>query len=90
MLRSRWLPLLAVVPVLLPLLIWAAGTLVHSSACPTWCLTCTNTCPVAGYDLSWLIAWGILSPYLLLLAAPLSGVLLVIIFVRRRRAVVAT
>ena len=48
---------------------------------------CTTTCPVAGLDLSWLAAWGVLSPYLLLFTVPLSAILLAIIILRRRRAV---
>ena len=87
MLRSRWTLVAALLPAVLPALVWVVGALVRSLACPAWCLTCTHSCRVAGLDLSWLTAWGVVSPYLLLFTAPVSAVLVIIAISGRRREV---
>jgi hypothetical protein len=83
----RWLAFAALLPAALNLLLWGLGVAVHSSACPTWCLMCVNTCPVAGLDLSWLVALGVVGNYLLILTVPVSLLAFVVVWLLARRAV---
>ena len=83
----RWAVIGALVPAVLPALLWSIALLVRSTVCPLWCLTCLNSCVVAGLDLSWLLAWGIIGPDLLLVTAPVSALSLGIVLVLRRRAI---
>jgi hypothetical protein len=79
--------LLALLPALATGALWLVALLVYRQACPDWCLTCTQTCVIGETDLGWLMVYGLLlGPYLLCITAPLSAVLLAVVFLRRRTA----
>ena len=83
----RWALIGALVPAVLPALLWSIAMFVRSTVCPLWCLTCSNSCMLAGLDLSWLIAWANIGPGLLLVTAPVSALLVGIVLVLRRRVI---
>jgi hypothetical protein len=83
----RWATAISAFFAFMPLFLWLAATGVYRRWCSDWCLTCTHQCTVAGLDLSWLLAYGIvLSPCLLFITTPLFLVLLSALVFSRRRA----
>lgn len=78
--------LAALLPAAVPSVCWLLAELVHEKWCGAWCLKCTHACTVGSIHADWLMVFGlILSPYLLLVGAPLSLVMLVFVLVRKPR-----
>jgi len=84
--RTKFVLAFVGLPTILILVLMLVGLALHSTSCPTWCLTCVTPCSLMGINLDWLMTLGLIyAPPLLCVALPVLFLVAAFSVHRKRR-----